>query len=385
VPDAPPTEAIVCGRPGAAHELAVVIKRTFDLLPSGATELADEQLPLVNDGVDYDPLEPPRVSPPAWDSDLLAFKPLTDVVVQGHVYSYGELPSADAELHVGELRRVVRAYGERRLERRGGGFRLSGAEPFSKLPLRYDRAYGGYDARAHALHGDAIVDAMALVGPEPMIATCTRYHYPRNSAGVGFIAHAELDDPESVAVPNFEFPFDPISADRLFCASPYRWLEAPLPAGFDWYAPDWFPRAAYLGLTPDFTPPAKTPLEVERGWLDAARVDCTRTLELRMDPRFQQGSSPGLAFSELPGGTRLLLRHLFPGERERQVVLPRLTPQVEIVWGQRELRTAATRLLSVVVRPDDAKLVMVWSARAPSPRPFHPSELAQFEWRVSWA
>src|SRR5688572_26381691 len=385
--DAARTEAIVSGKPGPEYELGVVIKRTFDLLANGGTRLSEVQLPIDDGVVFYDELAPPRVSPVAWENDQLAFKPLTDVVVQGHVYNYDQLPSVEAELRVGDVRRVVRAHGQRRLERASGRWRLSGAEPFSKLPLRYDRAYGGFDALGHARHGDPFIDVMAKVGPDPGLATCTRFHYARNGAGVGFVAHPEFDAHEQLEIPNFEFPFDPITADRLLWPSPGSWLGAPLPAGFDWYAASSFPRSAYLGLTPDFDTPAQLPLEVAHGWVEPRFVDCSRRSLPRFDLRLQQGASPGLAFAELAPGTRFFLAHLFPHQRERWVTLPALTPSVEIEWRNErktnEHRSAGARLISVVLRPDDEKLILVWSARAPAPRRYHPSELEKFRWKVS--
>ena len=67
------TEFLICAQPDE-YRLALVIKRTYTILPDGRCALADEQEPLEDSFPLYEELEPPLIAPMSWDSDLLAFK-----------------------------------------------------------------------------------------------------------------------------------------------------------------------------------------------------------------------------------------------------------------------------------------------------------------------
>jgi len=380
------TERLVCGKPGADFELALVIKRTYRITPEEKCVLADEQVPIEEKNPSYEEdVPPPKVSPPRWDSDLMAFKEATDIVVQGHAYGYGPRQVVDVELRFGKVTRTVRVHGERRCDASSGRLKFTPALPFEKMPIRYDRAYGGFDAAAFEREGDLVVRVLGAMEPKWNLLANTLFHYPRNPAGVGYrMAIEEVTEDgsaDSIAVPNLEFPFDLVTPERLAVGSPRGWLAAPLPAGFDWFDPGWFPRIGYLGHQPQADMPARDVQEVSQGWFPRELV-AQSPKKLGWNPRFTQGASPGLAVEKFPADAHLYFRNLFPRHPERRVRLPGSAPKVTIWISERLKKAAETRLNAVIVQPDLDRVILVWSARCAVQRPFTPAERENMTWKV---
>jgi hypothetical protein len=76
---------VVFGLPDGRHRIGLVLKRTYIFQNGGGCDVAEEdrQEPLSSEEVPYEELEPPRVSPVRLDNDMFAFRPKTDLVVQG--------------------------------------------------------------------------------------------------------------------------------------------------------------------------------------------------------------------------------------------------------------------------------------------------------------
>jgi hypothetical protein len=370
------------------HELAAIIKLTFTLQPDGSCRPAELQEPLVANPGSYEQLDTPLISPPAWDCDFLPFKPGTDVVVQGHAYTYN--PSAtcvDAEILLpnGESR-VIRAYGDRRLELHRDRLAFTPPAAFEIMPLRFDRAYGGFDAAIEQRETDWVLDRkQGAEGGGASWYSSGRQYYPRNPCGIGFCETLRRGSPDSVQVPNLEYPVDPITPERLAVGSAENWLDAPLPAAFDWYAPSWFPRIAYLGLTPEHTIPADGIREITLGWAAPNLIELPSLLQFGYHGTFQHGASPALIQRKLEPGCAFLLRNLFPEQPEQRVQLPQQVPHLAIHVSDSQTLATTPRLGAVVIRPDQSQLIQVWSARTPVTRPYYPNETSEMKWKVRWA
>ncbi len=379
------TERLVSGRPGDRDLVALVWKRAFRIGPTGECIGLDEAVPIEDDSLPWGDEAGALGSPPRTESDLFAFKPATDLVVQGHVYTHGRAATVEAELKTGAVSRTVRAIGERRAVLEGGQLRFTPPEPFERLPLRYDRAYGGCDRVGLARLGDPIGDTLRAAEPrhEEGLAASTPCHYPRNPTGRGFLISADAESIDALRVPNLEFPFDPVTPERLAVGDPLRWLGAPLPACMDWVHPAWFPRIAYFGFVPEHVAPAGSIPEVARGWAPREILSLRRSWDVIFDPRFQQGASPGLSIADLAPDAELTLRHVFPGQRERRVRLPGRLPSVRISLGSSDTRAARTRLNAVIVRPDEERVVLVYAASCEARRRYGNHELAAMRWSVA--
>jgi hypothetical protein len=380
----PSNKFLVSGQPGEDCELALVMKLTYTIKPNGQCVPAEQQLALIDDPDSYEELESPLVSPPSWDSDLLAFKPYTDVVVQGHAYTYSNnANTVDAELRMPGKSYVVRVHGDRRVEWQGKTPLFTPANPFEMMPVRYDRAYGGYDSVYQPKVKDEAMEHLKKAEPELDMNSFTDRHYPRNLAGCGFLIDLNKRSTENLRLPNLEFPFDPITPERLAVGSTTAWMNAPLPAAFDWIHPSWFPRIAYLGLTPEYNLSSKIK-EIELGWAVPDLMKQKPVILGGFHQDFQQGASPGLISPQFKPGSPLLLRNLFPNQRERQIQLASNVPRVTIHVTEKQQLEATSQLNSVIVQPDMDQVVEIWSARAIAQRKYEPSELKNMTWKIKW-
>jgi hypothetical protein len=376
---------LVSGQPYKDYELALVMKLTFRITENGQCVPAEQQLPLIDDFPVYEELEAPHVSPPCWDSDLMAFKAGTDVVVQGHAYSYSEhATTVDTELKLPGVSRVVRVHGSRRVEWQGKKPVFTPAEPFEQMPLRYDRAYGGCDVINQPKVSDILLHQVKEASPGWRLDTFSDHHYPRNPAGRGFLMKLTREASADLELPNLEFPFDPITPERLAIGEPMSWMNAPLPAAYDWIDPSWFPRIAYLGLTPEYYLPEEGVKEIGLGW---AAPDLMKLRTVRhggFHPTFQHAASPGLVRRRLQPATQMELRNLFPKQARRRIQLTGKVPHVEIRRSESERLSTNSYLSAVVIRPDLDQVIEIWSARAKVLRPYWPSELEEMTWKIRW-
>lgn len=376
---------LISGQPYDDYELALVMKLTFSIDSSGQCVPAKDQQPLLVSPPVYEQLEPPLVSPPAWDSDLMAFKAGTDVVVQGHAYSYnGPAKSVDAELRLADVSRVLRVHGNRRVDWHGGKPRFTSAEPFEQMSLRYDRAYGGCDQTHLAKVTDLLHRELVKSYPEFGLNTATDSHYPRNPCGKGFLIKMGRESCDNMALPNLEFPFDPVTPERLAIGHPSNWMSAPLPASFDWVDPSWFPRIAYLGLTPEYTLPPNGAKEIELGWALPSLLKLPSAFQAGFHPTFQHGASSGLILRRLKPGTEVLVRNMFPKHPERTLQLSGRVPKVDITISPGTTVNTASTLNSVVLMPDQDQVIELWSARAKVTRPYATNELSEMTWKIGW-
>jgi hypothetical protein len=124
--------------------LVVAIKATYNIPANGdEPTLAEEQAKLVM--ADEFTGEPGR-SAPLHETDYSHRKLKCDVVLNGSAYAPGNFPtqSVEVSLRVGSMRKSFFVFGDRRWE----DMMLSTGdpEPFTQMPISYDRAYGGTDS-----------------------------------------------------------------------------------------------------------------------------------------------------------------------------------------------------------------------------------------------
>ena len=82
-----------------------------------------------------------------YECEFAPFKPRTDVLVNGHAYAPEGKPVKEmlVSLEIGRTKKEVRVVGDRRWERGLFGLKASSPMPFVKMPLVYERAFGGSD------------------------------------------------------------------------------------------------------------------------------------------------------------------------------------------------------------------------------------------------
>lgn len=299
--------------------VVVVAKGTFQVSPSGVVSLAGEQVPLVF--ADEYLGDPGQTSLKA-ACDMVLFKPRTDVIVLGQAHSpQGEpITQMDVELRVGDLQKRLRVMGNRRWEKRLMSLTPTEPEPFQKMPLSFERAFGGRCPVAAESEEEQQDD--------------------RNPVGVGYVAVAEqsVDKP----LPNLEDPAALIST----------WKDRPDPRAFGYVCGHWQPRRAFAGTYDDRWQRERMPLlpdDFDYRFFNVAPLD-------------QQ--LPGY----LVGGERVELRGFTP-DGEFSFELPQDKVGVNLLFPMEVERAEPAVLDTLIIEPDLRRFQLVWRAKFSAPDP----------------
>jgi len=188
---------------------------------------------------------------------------------------------------------------------------MSRSAPFEKIPLTWERAFGGADTSCHE--------------------SADHEFYPENPVGRGFMAHYSKLKIDGMFLPNIENPAELIKKPRHRSET----------VGFGMIPPHWQPRSRYAGTYDDTWRKTVSPLP-----------------PADLDPRFYSAAAPGLLSPRhLTGGEQVLLEG---ANRQGRLLfcLPGITPKARLRCNGEE--TLQLRLDTVIVEPDDARLVLVW-------------------------
>ena len=125
----------------------VAVKGTFNIRSDGTTIVSEEQVPVCL-AAKYS--GEPGKSSLLYDADLPRTKVTTDVIVNGHAYASANEPvkSVKVEFRVGSLRKSLWVTGDRFWKRGLFGVELTSIATFVKMPITYERSYGGTDSKA---------------------------------------------------------------------------------------------------------------------------------------------------------------------------------------------------------------------------------------------
>jgi hypothetical protein len=297
------------------HWWIVAVRATFTVAPDGKLALADEQLPPV--------LAPehhgePGASSLRYDSDLLARKPTTDVLVVGSAHAPRGKPatSVPVVLRVGKLEKQLVVHGERAYYEGVAGLTTTAPRPFVTRPIQYELAWGGGDT-TDPDPSKHFIDERNPVG---------RGHARRSASLVNTPAHA------------IEYASgDPASRG---------------PAGFGPIEPSWLPRRKLAGT-------------YDARWVESKKP----LLPDDYDPAFAL-CSPADQRSEIPlvGGERIGLLNMSPAGT-LVLELPRIVLDFASSFGRRRQDHGAPLLATVLAEPDEQRLSLVWQSalRVPAP------------------
>ncbi|KAB0677368.1 DUF2169 family type VI secretion system accessory protein [Aureimonas leprariae] len=214
----------------------VSVRGTFRLSDGGPLVLADEQYPLVmSDTYEGDPHRTPQMA----QTDLVPFKPGTDVTLIGASFAPGgePLPSWTCGLTVGPVAKDLKVTGPRfwraRLRRRSwamfrrdepdelDGWTLSEPEPAAAVPLDWRLAAGGRLPAANEQAPDGV--------------------HRFNGVGCGIVDDERFRETPNVEAPQIEAPDRPV-------ASPHG---EDVPEGFGPVSPFWEWRTRHAGTYDD--------------------------------------------------------------------------------------------------------------------------------------
>lgn len=288
----------------------VAVKCTFDIFPDGTLQAAATQPPVIPFPQTIDRAAPGDSSL-LYDMDLVRTKTATDVVLHGHACApHGEaVTQLDVGFRVGPLAKRLCVTGERVW----AGRTPSRPTPFTRMPLVYERAFGGFDAAS--------------------LATARPQWDMRNPVGIGYVAPGAKEPPFG-RLPEIEYPDERMQ----------RWNDLPRPAGFGPIPGHWQPRASLAGTCDEAWERERMPL-----------------LPLDFDDRHYQCAPadqqvPGF----LTGGEPVVLLNLTPAGALR-FNLPRVHLGMETFFhtGARR-RHDPPRLHTVIIEPDLARVSLVW-------------------------
>ncbi|VUD66219.1 hypothetical protein TDB9533_03533 [Thalassocella blandensis] len=283
--------------------LYTIVKATFKVGKDWV--LADEQVPpQIADEYHVEPL----TSSLKAASDFHIGKAATDIIMLGSACAREGYPvkGLDVDLYVEKLHKKVRVFGDRRWDRG----RISSAEPFEKMPLIYENAYGG----AH-FDGETLIESEV-----------------RNPVGRGFLGNRSISVLDGTVLPNLENPEKLINhpGDKV------------TPSCFSFVAPNWRPRADYAGT-------------YDQHWQE------TRAPFLPKDfqRQFLNSASEGLVYSGfMSGGERIKITNMHP-TGDLMFQLPAVNLKCGFKVGKQMIDRPCV-LETLILEPNDLTVSLVW-------------------------
>ena len=291
--------------------LVAIAKATFELRDSSRLVLAEKQIPVNLAGEHWGE---PGESSWKYEPEGAFVKNAADVILIGSACApHAGATQVDVAVRVGRVSKEVRVFGDRLWSKALGVVAMTAPEPFERIPLVYERAFGGREPTDDD-------------GGIPKL-------YAANPVGTGFVSSRNrLED--GMKLPNLEDLRNPIRT----CT------DRPEPAGFGYVSPDWQPRASLAGT-------------YDEAWFK----DRMPLLPLDFDRRFFNSASNGLVCPGfLRGDEPVWIENASPGG----VVsfnLPGLTPPectVETTAGGSA--KLSIELDTLIVNTDENLVFLIW-------------------------
>ena len=288
-----------------------VVKARYSIPDKGQLVLAEKQAPVNPAGEHWGD---PNSSSYKYEPEIAFIKLATDVILIGHAHAQRTgVKEMLVSLLVGPLKKTMKVVGNRVWGKVLGKTMMTNPVPFEKIPLIYERAFGGWDRS----HSDLEKHTFE----------------PRNPVGTGFRSKKGNFE-EGIRLPNLEDPKYPLKS----------YGDTPPPAGVGFTSPNWQPRAALAGT-------------YDEQWMK----DRMPLLPTDFDRRFFNAASPGLiASGYLKGNEPVLIENASPGGR-LSFDLPGVPPpkiHVELRGGVHHDLT--TNLDTVIINTDENLLFLIW-------------------------
>jgi hypothetical protein len=305
--------------PSAREHVVVVIKGTFRFpdVDGEVAALTEEQVPLVMADVFTGD---PGYSAPVHEADFPLRKPHCDILLNATAFAPDERPAprVRAGVKVGLWSKTIDVVGDRVWRRAGPTLRPSAPQPFTNMPLTYDRAFGGVDDTDRQ-HTEA---------------------YRMNPVGRGFGLARSGERLLGRSLPNTEAPNDPVTVPW----GSYR------PMAFGPVGRGWQPRLGFGGT-------------YDQSWID----NVFPFLPADFDDRYHQAAPADQQIPEPAGGEEVILSNL-TSAGHTSFRLP--TVRVPVVFIPRDGATEETRAVldTILIEPNVRLVVLAWRASRPLKR-----------------
>lgn len=291
--------------PAGVETVYAVVKAAFDITAKGLMPTV-KPLPLLAGDVYWG--DPAKTGIYA-AGELSLTKPATDILLLGSAYAATHATRGmDMSFRVGPVAQTLRIFGPRLWERG----RISPPEPFEKVPLRWELAFGGFEV--------------------PEAGKPAMEYEPRNPVGRGFIGSRERSF-DGRPLPQIEDPRQPIQKPG----------DRPAPACCAPVAPSWSPRREYAGTYDEAWTRQRAPY-----------------LPCDFDPRFFNVAPPGLvAPGFLKGGEAVEVTGCLPGGARMAFQLPVCSIATRYHFRGKEIERP-TALDTVILEPDKYRVQLVY-------------------------
>ncbi|MCA9633688.1 MAG: DUF2169 domain-containing protein [Myxococcales bacterium] len=197
---------------GGSEALTLVVKATYAIQKDGRCVPAETQVPIrYTEELTGERQDAPSARLPA---DVIPEKLGSDVIVAGHAYLQPGETQVTTNVQVGELSAPLLVHGPRHFESVLGSVRIGRAVTTERVPLVYEKAYGGASEDLQRVED-------------------------RNPAGVGVTANPKSLDGK--LAPQIEHPGKPHQSAR----------DAHAPMGYAPIMPHWEPRRSHFGTLDD--------------------------------------------------------------------------------------------------------------------------------------
>jgi hypothetical protein len=293
-----------------ASVIAPIVKGTFSLGTTGRLLVAEQQMPVNMTGEHWGD---PQSSSYKYEPEGVILKPTTDVVLIGHAYpSRNQSAEVDVTLKIGPVEKSIKVIGNRFWVKRAG-ISMTPPEPFERIQLVYDNAFGGWDRSHH----------------DPQKHSCEL----RNPVGTGFRSRDGVFE-EGIRLPNLEDPRDRIR----------QYGDVPTPVGLGFTSPNWMPRASLAG-------------SFDVKWMQERMP----LLPRNFDRRFFNAASPGLIMpGYLRGNEQVTIDNAAPNGRISFRLPGVPSPACQVQLRARRAAEIDMRLDTVVINTDDNLLLLFW-------------------------
>lgn len=299
----------------ARDSLVVVVKGTFRIpLDGGEAVLADEQKPLIM--ADTFSGEP-GFSAPIYEADFAHIKPRCDILLIGsaHAPKGQAVTQLPVGLKVGPMVKSFNVVGDREWQLNGLAVSASKPTPFVRMPISYDRAYGGTD-NAHE-------------DPNQHSA------FMPNPVGRGY--RRIFDRIEGLPLPNTEEVNKPITSPK----GDYR------PMSFGVIGRNWLPRYPLAGT-------------YDQNWID----NIFPFLPPDFDNGYFQAAPPDQQTPYLRGGEEVALVNLAPQDR-LYFKLPKLDMPIVFFYKKGGRHETTGVIDTLLLEPDAGVFSICWRASLP--------------------
>jgi hypothetical protein len=313
--------------PSGRELLVLAIKGTF-VIPKldEPVRLAEEQLPLILADTFTGK---PGFSAPVSEIDYAPRKQACDVLLTGHACAPegSTVQRLRVGLRVGPMEKVFDVVGDRVWQAGLSGISASAPQPFSRMPVSYDRAFGGAD---RCSDDERKHDA-----------------YLVNPVGRGWHKHLKNAWVDGAPLPNTEV----VGEQVKFPSDQYQPMAlGPIGRG-------WAQRARFAGT-------------YDQAWRDN---DCP-FLPRDFDERYYQ-AAPEDQQVPLPQGPMEVVLSGFHPDGPRRFVLPYVELPVQLFPKRGDPEHLMARMDTVALEPDVARFTMTWRVARPLKKSLH--EIAQ--------